>query len=48
MIEYVALMHALLKALPDSSALPVVGGIGQLPSMGPGQVLADVIPSEAL
>jgi len=44
----VPLMHALLKALPDSSALLVVGDIDQLPSVGPGQVLADIIQSEAI
>ena len=44
----VLLMHALLKALPDSSALLIVGDIDQLPSVGPGQVLADIIQSEAI
>jgi exodeoxyribonuclease V alpha subunit len=44
----VPLMHALLKALPDSSALLIVGDIDQLPSVGPGQVLADIIHSEAV
>jgi exodeoxyribonuclease V alpha subunit len=44
----VPLMHALLKALPDSSALLIVGDIDQLPSVGPGQVLADIIQSEAV
>lgn len=44
----VPLMHALLKALPDGSALLVVGDIDQLPSVGPGQVLADIIQSEAI
>ncbi len=44
----VPLMHALLKALPDSTALLVVGDIDQLPSVGPGQVLADIIQSEAI
>ncbi len=44
----VPLMHALLKALPDTSALLVVGDIDQLPSVGPGQVLADIIQSEAI
>ena len=41
-------MHALLKALPDTSALLIVGDIDQLPSVGPGQVLADIIQSEAI
>jgi exodeoxyribonuclease V alpha subunit len=44
----VLLMQALLKAVPDSAALLIVGDIDQLPSVGPGQVLADVIGSGAL
>jgi exodeoxyribonuclease V alpha subunit len=44
----VLLMHALLKALPGSSALLVVGDVDQLPSVGPGQVLADMIESGAI
>jgi exodeoxyribonuclease V alpha subunit len=42
------LMCALLKAVPDNSALLVVGDVDQLPSVGPGQVLADIIASEAI
>jgi exodeoxyribonuclease V alpha subunit len=44
----VMLMQALLKAVPDHAALLVVGDIDQLPSVGPGQVLADVIASGAV
>ena len=44
----VLLMQALLKATPDAAALLIVGDIDQLPSVGPGQVLADVIGSEAI
>jgi exodeoxyribonuclease V alpha subunit len=44
----VPLMQALLKALPDRAALLVVGDIDQLPSVGPGQVLADIISSGAV
>ncbi len=44
----VMLMHALMKALPDGAALLIVGDIDQLPSVGPGQVLADVISSGAV
>jgi exodeoxyribonuclease V alpha subunit len=44
----VMLMQALLKAVPDSAALLIVGDVDQLPSVGPGQVLADVIASRAL
>ncbi len=39
----VPLMHALLRALPVSAALLAVGDVDQLPSVGPGQVLADMI-----
>lgn len=41
----VPLMRALLRALPDSAALLLVGDVDQLPSVGPGQVLADIIAS---
>jgi exodeoxyribonuclease V alpha subunit len=44
----VLLMQALLKATPDRAAVLIVGDIDQLPSVGPGQVLADVITSGAL
>jgi exodeoxyribonuclease V alpha subunit len=44
----VMLMQALLKAVPNSAALLIVGDIDQLPSVGPGQVLADVIESGAV
>jgi exodeoxyribonuclease V alpha subunit len=44
----VMLMTALMKALPDDAALLIVGDIDQLPSVGPGQVLADIIQSEAV
>jgi exodeoxyribonuclease V alpha subunit len=44
----VLLMHALLKAVPDKAALLVVGDVDQLPSVGPGQVLADMIASAAV
>ena len=41
----VMLMLALTKATPDDAALLIVGDIDQLPSIGPGQVLADIIGS---
>jgi len=41
----VMLMQALTKAIPDAAALLIVGDIDQLPSVGPGQVLADIIAS---
>ncbi len=44
----VPLMRALLRALPDHVALFLVGDVDQLPSVGPGQVLADVIASDAV
>ena len=44
----VPLMRALLLALPDRAALLLVGDVDQLPSVGPGQVLADVIASGAV
>jgi exodeoxyribonuclease V alpha subunit len=44
----VPLMASLVKALPNSAALIVVGDVDQLPSVGPGQVLADIIASTAV
>ena len=44
----VMLMQALMKAVPDKAALLIVGDIDQLPSVGPGQVLADIIASGAV
>src|SRR5438128_12691869 len=44
----ILLMHALLKAVPNLAALLIVGDVDQLPSVGPGQVLADVIGSGAI
>src|SRR5512144_1355405 len=44
----VPLMHVLLKAVPDQAALILVGDVDQLPSVGPGQVLTDVIGSAAV
>src|SRR5207237_9518676 len=45
---HVLLMQALMRAVPDHAALLIVGDIDQLPSVGPGQVLADVIASGAV
>ena len=39
------LMHNLLKAIPDSMTLILVGDIDQLPSVGAGNVLRDMIDS---
>ncbi|MEM7025855.1 MAG: AAA family ATPase, partial [Pseudomonadota bacterium] len=44
----VPLMQALLDALPEDAGLLLVGDADQLPSVGPGQVLADLIASERL
>jgi exodeoxyribonuclease V alpha subunit len=44
----VPLMQAVLAALPDAAALLLVGDVDQLPSIGPGQVLADLIASARL
>ena len=44
----VMLMQALMKAVPDKAALLIVGDIDQLPSVGPGQVLADIIASNLI
>jgi len=44
----VMLMQALLRAVPDKAALLIVGDIDQLPSVGPGQVLADIISSDGV
>ena len=44
----VPLMRALLRALPDQAALLLIGGVDQLRSVGPGQVLADIIASGAV
>lgn len=41
----VALMRHLLMAVPDAARLILVGDSDQLPSVGPGRVLADVIAS---
>jgi exodeoxyribonuclease V alpha subunit len=41
----VPLMASLLAALPAEAALLLVGDVDQLPSVGPGQVLADAIAS---
>ena len=43
----IALARALLVALPATAQLVLVGDIDQLPSVGPGAFLADVIASEA-
>ena len=39
------LAHAILKALPDNAHVVFIGDIDQLPSVGPGNVLNDIISS---
>ena len=41
----VVLMNQLLRAMPERAALLLVGDVDQLPSVGPGNVLADLIAS---
>ncbi len=41
----VVLMNQLLRAIPTTAALLLVGDVDQLPSVGPGAVLADIIAS---
>ena len=43
-----SLMHHLVKALPPMSALLLVGDADQLPSVGPGAILQDLIASNTL
>ena len=42
----ISLMHALLKAINIGTRLILVGDVNQLPSVGPGNVLKDIIRSE--
>jgi exodeoxyribonuclease V alpha subunit len=42
----ISLMYALLKAVAAGTRLILVGDINQLPSVGPGSVLKDIIDSE--
>ena len=41
----IVLMNRLLAAIPDHAALMIVGDVDQLPSVGPGSVLSDIIAS---
>lgn len=47
MIDIVLLNH-LLKAIPDHAVLIFVGDVDQLPSVGPGAVLLDMITSQVI
>jgi exodeoxyribonuclease V alpha subunit len=44
----IALMHHLVKAIPPHACLVLVGDVDQLPSVGPGTVLGDIIASGAV
>src|ERR1700722_1724131 len=44
----VPLMHKLIQALPERAHLLIVGDVDQLPSVGPGSALADIIRSEVV
>ncbi|MBN1140685.1 MAG: ATP-dependent RecD-like DNA helicase, partial [Deltaproteobacteria bacterium] len=44
----VVLMNRLLGAVPPHAALLLVGDVDQLPSVGPGAVLSDIIASERI
>ncbi len=44
----VVLMNQLLRAVPPWACLVLVGDVDQLPSVGPGTVLADVIASDVV
>jgi len=44
----VQMMNALVKAIPQRAALLLVGDVDQLPSVGPGQVLSDMIESRVV
>jgi exodeoxyribonuclease V alpha subunit len=41
----ITLLHQLLRAIPDQAAVLMVGDVDQLPSVGPGAVLSDIIAS---
>ncbi len=43
-----SLMHHLLEAVPPFARLILVGDVDQLPSVGPGNVLLDIISSEVV
>jgi len=43
-----SLMWSLLKAIPDSARVIFVGDVNQLPSVGPGNVLKDMICSQTI
>ena len=45
---FLSAMSQLLRAIPDTAAVLLVGDMDRLPSVGPGMVLADIIASERI
>jgi exodeoxyribonuclease V alpha subunit len=41
-------LHKLIQALPERAHLLIVGEVDQLPSVGPGSALADILRSEVV
>ncbi len=46
--QYIWLAYQLFRAIPDDMQVLIVGDEDQLPSVGPGQVLADLLKSSIL
>ncbi len=44
----ISLANSLLKSIPDHAALVIIGDVDQLPPVGPGQFLKDLIDSEVV
>lgn len=44
----ISLMHYFLRAVPEGCRVVLVGDVDQLPAVGPGSVLKDIITSEVL
>ena len=44
----VSLAHHVVRAIPEGARLVLVGDVDQLPSVGPGRVLSELIASEAV
>ncbi len=44
----IAMMHYLLRAIPNSAVLMLIGDVDQLPSVGPGAVLGNLIESQKI
>lgn len=44
----IRLAHSFVQAIPDGAGLTIVGDVDQLPSVGPGQILRDIIAAESV